>query len=82
LGEEQLWWVIGLPECLLGFMAILGICCLAYYCLANTSSRSRSRKINNGIRSEAVIQDFARLYQKGKITQAQFEDIVRRYSSK
>jgi hypothetical protein len=82
LAGEQFWWGIGPQECLLGFLAFLGICCIAYYYLADTPVRPRSRKINNGARSEAIIQDFERRYKQGKISLAQYEDVLKRYLDK
>lgn len=82
MGGEQLWWGIGLQECLLGILVILGIGCLAYYYLASPPARPRSRKVNNHVRSEAVLQDFERRYKEGKITRAQYEDLLKKYFPK
>ena len=71
-----------LQDCLLVFLFLFGLGCLIYYYLASPREQHRSRKGNNQVHSEAILHDFKRRYQQGKISKAQYEDILRRYSSK
>lgn len=81
LGEELVS-AIGFQECLLGFLAVLGLGCLAYHYLASSAGSSWPRKSKNNARSEAILQDFERRYKEGKITLAQYEDVLKRHFDK
>lgn len=76
-GEQLLGGIVGLV-CILVPFALLIVFTLGYYYLARPKG-PRSGKFGNNARMAAILQEFERQYKQGKITRAQFEDILIRY---
>ncbi|MDI6852812.1 MAG: hypothetical protein QME75_04310 [Deltaproteobacteria bacterium] len=62
-------------------IALLGGFSLVYYFMAKPN-HGRTWKLGNKARAEAILQEFERQYKHGKITRAQFENILIKYFPK
>jgi hypothetical protein len=67
--------------CLIIPIALLAVFTLVYYFMARPKG-AQTWKFGKKAGSEVIFQEFARQYKHGKITRAQFEDVLIKYFPK